>query len=96
MLIVQLFVESQLTACLRGGMESTLIERVETALQKVRPSLQADGGDVQLVEVDDEGVVRLRLTGACGTCPMSQMTMKMGIEKILKQNVPEIKSVESV
>ena len=77
-------------------MELTLIERVEAALQKVRPSLQADGGDVQLVDVDEEGVVTVRLTGACGTCPMSQMTLKMGIEKILKKNVPEIKSVESV
>jgi len=77
-------------------MESTLIERVQAALEKVRPSLQADGGDVQLVDVDDEGMVRVKLTGACGTCPMSQMTLKMGIEKILKQNIPEIKSVESV
>ena len=77
-------------------MEPTLIERVEAALEKVRPSLKADGGDVQLVDVDDGGMVRVRLTGACGTCPMSQMTLKMGIEKILKQNVPEIKSVESV
>ena len=77
-------------------MESTLIEKVQAALEKVRPSLQADGGDVQLVDVDDEGMVRVRLTGACGTCPMSQMTLKMGIEKILKQNIPEIKSVESV
>ena len=72
------------------------MERVEKALQKVRPSLQADGGDVQLVDVDEEGVVKVRLTGSCGGCPMSQMTLKMGIEKILKQNVPEIKSVESV
>jgi len=77
-------------------MESTLIEKVQAALEKVRPSLQADGGDVQLVDVDDEGMVRVKLTGACGTCPMSQMTLKMGIEKILKQNIPEIKSVESV
>jgi len=77
-------------------MESTLIEKVQAALEKVRPSLQADGGDVQLVDVDDEGMVRVRLTGACGTCPMSQMTLKMGIEKILKQNIPEIKNVESV
>ena len=73
----------------------TLREKVEAALQKVRPSLQADGGDVQLVDVDDEGSVKVRLMGACGGCPMSQMTLKMGIEKILKQNVPEIKSVES-
>lgn len=73
----------------------TLKEKVEAALQKVRPSLQADGGDVQLVDVDDDGLVKVRLMGACGGCPMSQMTLKMGIEKILKQNVPEVKSVES-
>ena len=74
----------------------TLKEKVEAALQKVRPSLQADGGDVQLVDVDDNGIVKVRLMGACGGCPMSQMTLKMGIEKVLKQNVPEIKAVESV
>ncbi len=74
----------------------TLLEKVTEALQKVRPSLQADGGDVQLVGVNDDGVVQVKLTGACGSCPMSQMTLKMGIEKILKQNVPEVKSVESV
>lgn len=74
----------------------TLKEKVEAALQKVRPSLQADGGDVQLVDVDDNGMVKVRLMGACGGCPMSQMTLKMGIEKVLKQNVPEIKAVESV
>jgi len=72
-----------------------LKEKVESALNKVRPSLQADGGDVQLVDVDDKGVVKVRLTGACGGCPMSQMTLKMGIEKILKQNVPEVTRVES-
>jgi len=64
----------------------TLKEKVEAALQKVRPSLQADGGDVELVDVDDDGLVKVRLMGACGGCPMSQMTLKMGIEKILKQN----------
>ena len=74
----------------------TLKERVEGALNKVRPSLQADGGDVQLVDVNEEGLVRVKLMGACGGCPMSQMTLKMGIEKILKQNVPEVSSVESV
>jgi len=72
-----------------------LKEKVESALNKVRPSLQADGGDVQLIGVDDQGVVKVRLTGACGSCPMSQMTLKMGIEKILKQNVPEVTRVES-
>jgi Fe-S cluster biogenesis protein NfuA len=71
-------------------------EKVEDALDKVRPSLQADGGDVELVEVGEDGVVKVRLTGACGGCPMSQMTLKMGIEKILKQNVPEIQSVEAI
>jgi Fe-S cluster biogenesis protein NfuA len=74
----------------------TLREKVESALEKVRPALQADGGDVQLIDVDDDGVVKLTLQGACAGCPMSQMTLKMGIEKILKQNVPEVKSVESV
>jgi Fe-S cluster biogenesis protein NfuA len=73
-----------------------LKEKVETALNKVRPSLQADGGDVQLVNVDEDGVVKVKLKGACAGCPMSQMTLKMGIEKILKQNVPEVKRVESV
>lgn len=71
-------------------------EKVQDALDKVRPSLQADGGDVQLVDVEDSGLVKVRLTGACGGCPMSQMTLKMGIEKILKQNVPEVTAVESV
>jgi Fe-S cluster biogenesis protein NfuA len=73
-----------------------LKDKVQEALNKVRPNLQADGGDVELVDVDDGGVVKVRLTGACKGCPMSQMTLKMGIEKILKQNVPEVTSVESV
>jgi Fe-S cluster biogenesis protein NfuA len=73
-----------------------LRERVEDALNKVRPSLQADGGDVELVDVDEDGVVKVKLQGTCAGCPMSQMTLKMGIEKILKQNVPEVKSVESL
>jgi Fe-S cluster biogenesis protein NfuA len=79
----------------QGGMTLMLKEKVESALNKVRPSLQADGGDVQLIDVDEQGVVKVRLTGACGGCPMSQMTLKMGIEKILKQNVPEVTRVES-
>jgi len=73
-----------------------LRKKVEEALEKVRPSLQADGGDVQLVDVGADGVVKVRLTGACGGCPMSQMTLKMGIEKVLKMNVPEVSRVESV
>ena len=72
-----------------------LKNKVENALDKVRPSLQADGGDVELVDVDDKGVVIIKLKGACAGCPMSTMTLKMGIEKILKQNVPEIEKVVS-
>jgi len=68
-------------------------EKVEKALDKVRPMLMADGGNVELVEVTPEGVVKLKLTGTCGCCPMSQMTLKMGVEKILKQEVPEVKEV---
>lgn len=71
-------------------------EKVEKALNKVRPSLQADGGDVELVTVDDNGVVKVKLTGACAGCPMSQMTLKMGIEKLLKKEVPGVTSVEAV
>ncbi|MFH1378928.1 MAG: NifU family protein [bacterium] len=71
-------------------------EKVEEALKKVRPSLQADGGDVELVEVTPEGVVRVKLTGACGCCPMSQMTLKMGIEDVIKKEVPGVKEVESI
>jgi Fe-S cluster biogenesis protein NfuA len=71
-------------------------ERIEQALTKIRPALQADGGDVELVDVGADGVVRVRLTGACGGCPMSQLTLKMGIERILKKEVPEVKSVEAV
>jgi len=70
-------------------------EKVKAALDKVRPMLQADGGDVELVSIED-GVVNVRLQGACAGCPMSQMTLKNGIEKVLKQEVPEVKSVESV
>ena len=71
-------------------------EKVEAALEKIRPSLQADGGDVELVEITDDGVVKVRLTGACGGCPMAQMTLKTGIEKALKEDVPEVKVVEAV
>ena len=73
-----------------------LREKVEEALNRVRPSLQADGGDVELVGVEEDGVVKVRLRGSCAGCPMSQMTLKMGIEKVLKQNVPEVDRVEAV
>lgn len=71
-------------------------EEVQKAIEKVRPGLQADGGDVELVEVTTDGVVKVKLTGACHGCPMAQMTLKMGIEKIIKQQVPSIKEVISV
>jgi Fe-S cluster biogenesis protein NfuA len=70
-------------------------EKVETALAKVRPMLLADGGDVQLVDVTD-GVVKVKLTGACGGCPMATMTLKGGIERALKDEVPEVKEVVAV
>ena len=71
-------------------------EKVKKALEKIRPVLKADGGDVELVDVTDDGKVKVKLTGACGTCPMSQMTLKMGIERLLKKEVPEVKEVVSV
>jgi len=69
--------------------------KVKDALDKIRPMLQKDGGDVEFVEVKD-GVVKVRLQGACAGCPMSQMTLKNGIERILKEQVPEVQTVESV
>ena len=77
-------------------MEKTMKEKVITALEKIRPSLQADGGDVKLIEVNPDGVVKVQLMGACGGCPMSQMTLKMGIERVLKNEVPEVKEVVGV
>ncbi|MCK4507064.1 MAG: NifU family protein [Desulfuromonadales bacterium] len=71
-------------------------EKVQEALELVRPALQADGGDVELVDVTDDGIVSVRLTGACGSCPMSTMTLKMGIERTLKEKIPEVKEVVQV
>ena len=71
-------------------------EQVQEVLKGIRPMLQADGGDVELVDVEEDGTVKVRLTGACGGCPMSQLTLKMGIEKRLKEQLPSVKSVESV
>ena len=71
-------------------------DRVMRALESVRPGLQADGGDVVLVDVSPEGNVRVRLTGNCGDCPMSKITLQQGIERILKTQVPEVTSVEAV
>ncbi|HHU32490.1 MAG: NifU family protein [Zhaonellaceae bacterium] len=71
-------------------------ERVEAALNKIRPSLQADGGDVELVEVTEDNVVKVRLQGACGSCPMALLTLKNGVERVVKEEIPEIKEVVSV
>ena len=72
-------------------------EKIEAALDTIRPFLQADGGDVELVDVDEpQGVVSVRLTGACGGCPMSQMTLANGVEKAIREYVPEVKRVVPV
>jgi len=68
-------------------------EEVEKALNEIRPYLQADGGDLELVEVTEDGVVKVKLTGACGTCPFAQMTLKMGVEQALKKMVPSVSEV---
>ncbi|MCK5287674.1 MAG: NifU family protein [Candidatus Omnitrophica bacterium] len=73
-----------------------LKEKVEKALELIRPMLQDDGGDVELVEVTEDGIVKVRLTGACGSCPMSTQTLKLGIERQLKNSIPEIKEVQQV
>ena len=70
-------------------------ERVLEVIEKIRPMLKADGGDVELIDVGEDGVVKVRLQGACAGCPMSQMTLKNGIERLLKKEIPEVKSVES-
>jgi Fe-S cluster biogenesis protein NfuA len=75
-----------------GKMKDKVIE----VLDEVRPGLQADGGDVELVEVTADGIVRVKLTGACAGCPMSTLTLRMAIEKRLKERIPEVKSVEQV
>ena len=69
---------------------------IQKAINQIRPNLQADGGDVELVDVTDDGIVKVKLLGACRGCPMSQMTLKMGIEKYLKKEVPEVKEVVAV
>ena len=70
-------------------------EQVEAALDKIRPALKADGGDVELIDVKD-GVATVRLTGACGSCPMSTMTLRMGVERVIREDVPEIKELLAV
>jgi Fe-S cluster biogenesis protein NfuA len=71
-------------------------ERVIEVLDEVRPGLQADGGDVELIEVTDDGIVKVKLTGACAGCPMSTLTLRIAIEKKLKERIPEVKAVEQV
>ncbi|MHB8841602.1 MAG: NifU family protein [Candidatus Aquicultor sp.] len=71
-------------------------ERVEAALEKIKPGLQADGGDIELVNITDDGVVQVRLLGSCAGCPMSQMTLTHYVEQTLKEMVPEVKMVQNV
>lgn len=71
-------------------------EKVEQALAKIKPALQADGGDVELVAVEDDGVVKVKLTGACAGCPVASVTLKQGIERILKEQIAEVKEVVAV
>jgi Fe-S cluster biogenesis protein NfuA len=78
------------------SMSDAIHERVQAALDKVRPYLQGDGGDVELVEITADGVVRVRLTGACKGCPMSQQTLKGGVERMVLKEVAEVKRVEAV
>jgi len=73
-----------------------LRDQVVEALDRIRPALQQDGGDLELIDVTEDGVVKVKLTGACGSCPMSQMTLKMGIEQRLREEVPEVSLVEAV
>ena len=75
---------------------TTMIERVEKALESIRPYLKTDGGDVKVVNVTDDGIVKLELLGACVSCPMSSMTLKAGVEKSIMDAIPEIKAVEAL
>ena len=77
-------------------MSENMNEKIENALETIRPYLRADGGDVELVSVSDEGIVEVRLTGACVGCPMSQMTLRAGVERALMREVPGIRRVEAV
>jgi Fe-S cluster biogenesis protein NfuA len=75
---------------------SSIQEEVQQALEEVRPSLQADGGDIRLVEITEDNIVKVELQGACNGCPMSQMTLKQGVETYLKKKVPQVVSVDSI
>jgi len=76
--------------------KTDLRKRVQEVIDTIRPSLQADGGDVELLDFTDEGIARVRLQGACRGCPMAAMTLQMGIERILRNQIPEVKGVENV
>lgn len=73
-----------------------LLEQVQKAISEVRPSLQADGGDIELVSVEENGIVKVRLTGACGSCPMATFTLKQGVEAYMKKTIPEVREVVQV
>ncbi|NJN28083.1 MAG: NifU family protein [Cyclobacteriaceae bacterium] len=73
-----------------------IMQKVESALQTIRPYLEADGGDVKILEISDGGIVKLELLGACGSCPMSTMTLRAGVEEAIKRAVPEITRVEAI
>jgi len=71
-------------------------EKIQKIIDEIRPALQADGGNIELIDVGEDGVVKVRLMGACGSCPMSQLTLKRGVEARLKAKIPEVKEVVSV
>jgi len=77
-------------------MEVMMKEQVQEIINEIRPNLQADGGDIELVDVTEDGIVKVRLRGACSGCPGAAMTLKMGVERVLKARIPEVKSVENV
>ena len=81
---------------IENSSDKSVFQRVEDALQTIRPYLEADGGDVKILEISEGGVVKLELLGACGSCPMSTMTLKAGVEEAIKRVVPEITSVEAI
>jgi Fe-S cluster biogenesis protein NfuA len=85
-----------LTTHAQSKENKSMKEQVQEVLELIRPALQADGGDVELVDVTDDGIVSVRLTGACGSCPMSTMTLKMGIERTLVEKIPDVKEVVQV
>lgn len=79
-----------------GKLEGTPIERVRQIIEQLRPSIQADGGDVEFLEFTDEGIVRIRLHGACVGCPSSSLTLQVGLERNLREHVPEVEAVEAI